>query len=160
VAATSPEAAATGSDAPALVVREPSALLRAAFSDRAPDDALVLPTKGTRSPQLVPLDQLAGAESASAPVESPAKRRGAATDEPSLPFTGFSLLALVLSGVAATAAGRRLQIAAEPPREVPAAPIAEPLRAVPAKAAPSRRPVYVGLALALAALAVSRAARA
>jgi hypothetical protein len=35
---------------------------------------------------------------------------------PSLPFSGFSVLALALSGLAATSAGRRLQAAAGAPR--------------------------------------------
>ncbi|HEX8648530.1 MAG TPA: hypothetical protein VF715_16675 [Thermoleophilaceae bacterium] len=90
-----------------------------------------------------------------------------ARDRPSLPFSGFSLLALVLSGVAATSAGRRLQVATDGPADAAAdpdaasplrAPTAEPARAQAPAHATNRRPLLLAAGLlAVAALATARA---
>ena len=60
----------------------------------------------TATPELVPLDEIQPRERAEARV------RQEPEEAPSLPFSGFSVLALVLSGLAATSAGRRLRLAA------------------------------------------------
>ncbi len=60
----------------------------------------------THAPPLVPFEELEPSPDAQARVRREPERA------PSLPFSGLSVLALLLSGLAATSAGRRLQLAA------------------------------------------------
>jgi len=120
------------------------------------------------APLLLPVPELADnaeADTRSASVpgrNSRASGSGSSEKEPSLPFTGFSLLALALSGLAAVTGGRRLQVATAADPALPDPPSPEPIfeRALPVLAAAPdrrRRQVYVGVALvAVAALAASR----
>ena len=82
-------------------------------------------------------------------------------EEPSLPFSGFSVLALVLAGAAATAAGRRLQLATAPAvSPVPPEPVKPPPAGQQPRAAAGPRPLYLGVALlGLAALAAATRTR-
>jgi hypothetical protein len=140
---------------------------------------LTMATTNTGTPpMLLPLPRLAeragGPRGAtrSAPVEDAgAGRRSGAErsdpDSPSLPFSGFSLLALVLAGVGSIAAGRRLEEAIAAAAPEPAAAQSEPA-APPAPAGAltpthpvqpraSRAPIYAAAALfAVAAVAASR----
>jgi hypothetical protein len=71
----------------------------------------VAPDGRIEAPRLVPLDEIRpGAE-----PETRVRREERAAP-PSLPFSGFSVLALLLSGLAATSAGRRLHAATAPAR--------------------------------------------
>jgi hypothetical protein len=127
----------------------------------------------------MPLPELAEREGQPAAEASAGERR---EEAPSVPFTGFSLLALALSGTAALASGRRLRSATmtspvgtgervteeggcSNPRIawISAATPARPLviqRAPVSAPAPRRRraPLYVGVAL-LGLAAVAAASR-
>jgi hypothetical protein len=141
-------------------------------------------------PMLLPLPQLSqsaggpGAYPRSAPAEggrTARVERLQRSDSPSLPFSGFSVLALVLAGIASITAGRRLseavavadgatdepgaaaRRAAEPLVAEPLRRQADPLRlqaerqaAGPARSH-NRAPLYVGAALfAVAAVTAAR----
>ena len=147
--------------APAAVGGAGSATSTAPGSE--PVNVLVLAATTTDSaPLLIPLpeltDRAGSAATRSAPVERVERRDGgrAERDEPSLPFTGFSLLALALSGIASITAGRRLgeaiaEVEAEPPT-TPELTVVEPVRQ-----RRSRAPLYAGAAVvAFAAVAAAR----
>lgn len=121
---------------------------------------------------LVPLEELArehgrGGAAAEERTSGPEARvRRVAREEPSLPFSGFSVLALVLTGAAATSAGRRLHLATAPPAgtEHVKPRVAEPPRVARAgaaalaqpRAAGGPRPLLLGIALlGVAALAAT-----
>jgi hypothetical protein len=156
----------------ALPAALPSALPNAGADTRpagaAPGSVLRATLRGEplAAPPLTPIPQLTEQRAepgpgrpAAAIVERPRPRR-----EPSLPFSGFSLLALVLSGAAAIATGRRLhELTAPAPLPQP------PPRAATVPDRPSTRwsghaggresraAAYAGAALiGLAVLAVAR----
>jgi hypothetical protein len=146
-----------------------------AGSHRGPAPLFLRSTR-SRPPMLVPLDQLAseqalrgGSDTTHAPAQdaTPAPaRRSASAERLPLPFTGLSVLTLILAGIAAMSAGRRLHAATaiEPPREIHPEPIARALARTPPQppaarppSPPTRRAAYVGLALlAVTALALTR----
>jgi hypothetical protein len=128
-------------------------------------------TNTATPPMLLPLPELAEsrggapADTKSAAIEPRESARGdERSDKPGLPFTGFSLLALALAGIASITAGRRLQSASAPRAFEPPDP--EPVLAVapaPAVAASVRRPrrehTAIFAAAGLVALAAFAAAR-
>jgi hypothetical protein len=127
-------------------------------------EPLLLDRDPGESPTLMPLPELAERNGrADTPAPSP---RGEADPKPSVPFTGFSVLALVLSALAALAGGTRLHAAtaAGPPAPVELAPVLAPVLAPAVATPPARRhraPLYVGVALlGLAAVAAARTSRA
>jgi hypothetical protein len=89
--------------------------------------------------------------------DAPARATGA-REEPSLPFSGFSLFVLALSGAAAVTGGRRLHTAAESPAPPPVTEVVP----VPERPHSSghRAPLYVGAALlGIAVLVAARGTR-
>ena len=130
-------------------------------------------------PPLLPLDELTGVAAPGgdsraggdlAPRVRPASSsitavQASGDGNPTLPFTGLSLLTLVLAGMAATIGGRRLQLvvadAPQPTAAVPAPALVEPAVAARATTAqPPRSELYLGAAVMLfAAFAATRRAR-
>jgi hypothetical protein len=140
---------------------------------REPGSVFLRLTRAGEPPLLMPIDELSsgpGADGGGGPERPRATartRREAKQAGPSLPFSGFSVLALLVTGLAATSAGGRLRLVAEPPRPEPAAddypeePAAlRPPAPSPAAVRPGRRPLYVAIAaLGIAGVAVAAARR-
>ena len=164
--------------APKPPTREPNTLFRA-FAATEPGSVLAARFEGDPmdSPPLQPFLELDQQQAEPGPGRPAAAQVGAQTTgdrdrEPSLPFSGFSLLALVLSGMAAVTSGRRLhELTAEPapsPRVAEPAPPEPLLPALPPAPSYLYRPprreqahrtaIAIGAAaFAVTALAVARA---
>jgi hypothetical protein len=181
-APTLPTAAATpvtpavtpAAAAPKPPKHEPNRLFRA-FAATEPASVLAATLEGDPmdAPPLKPfleLEQQAAPTGRAAAAEIDRRAAADPQKETSLPFSGFSLLALVLSGMAAITSGRRLhELSAEPapaPRD-PQPVMAEPLLGAPLPARrhrpprtqrPHRTAIAIGAAaFAVTALAVARA---
>jgi hypothetical protein len=179
-AASAPVAASPGAPAPAPPApRVRHTLTHDLFGASASRRKTVVEIADADPPPLLPLDELTGVAAPAgdsraggdlAPRVRPASSsitavRASGDGNPTLPFTGLSLLTLVLAGMAATVGGRRLQlVVADIPPPTAAAPtpaLVEP--AVAARAAtaqPPRSELYLGAAVMLcAAFAATRRAR-